>query len=84
MGKLYGKTFKPLEAMFSLDIPYYFDDNDRSIGDIVAAIIANRSLLYGGSFAPTLEAHAKASISDHIRQIVQDHLLKETGFKYPF
>ena len=84
IGKMFAKTFKPLESMFSLDVPFYFDGRQDAINDIVAAIIANRSLLFGGSFAPTLEAHAKASISDHIRLIVQDHLVKETNFKYPF
>ncbi len=84
MGKMFARTFKPLGAMFSLDIPYYFKGNDAKINEIVAAIISNSSLLYGGSFAPTVEAHAKASISDHIRQIVQDHLIQKTGFNYPF
>ncbi len=84
MGKMFARTFRPLDAMFSLDIPHYFDGKDGKISEIVSAIIANRSLLYGGSFAPTVEAHAKASISDHIRQIVQNHLIKETGFHYPF
>lgn len=84
MGKMFARTFKPLESLFSLEIPSYFDGDNEAISEMVAAIIANRSLLFGGSFAPTLEAHAKASISDHIREIVQDHLIQQSGFHYPF
>lgn len=84
IGKMYARTFTPLEAMLNLDIPSYFEQDEQAARQIVGAIIANRCLLFGGSFAPTVEAHAKASISDFVRRTVQDHLIAETGFSYPF
>lgn len=82
LAKLYGHTFRPFDTVFALDVPRYFDSKPRLVESIVASVIARRSLLYGGSFGPSVEAHAEASISNHVRKMVEEHIRQESGFHW--
>ncbi len=82
LAKLYGNTFRPFDTVCALDIPRYFDEAPRLVEDIIGSVIARRSLLFGGSFGPTIEAHAEASISNHVRKMVEEHIRKESGFHW--
>lgn len=82
VGRYFAKVFDPLDSVFAMDIPYYFGGDETKVRDIIGSIIHNRSLLFGGSFAPSVEAHAKASVSDDVRRLVEDYLRQESQNKW--
>jgi hypothetical protein len=82
IGRYFAKVFNPLDSVFAMDIPHYFEDEEMQVRDIIGTIIHNRSLLFGGSFAPSVEAHANASVSDDVRRLVEDYLRQESQNKW--
>lgn len=80
LGKFYGRTFRPFDSVFALDIPRYFDKDEKIIRDIIGAIIYRRSLLFGGSFGPSVNAHAEASINDHVSTMVEEYIRQKADF----
>ncbi len=82
VAKMYPNTFRPFDTVFALDIPRYFEGQPRLVQDLVGSVIARRCLLFGGSFAPSVDAHAEASISAHVRRMVEEYIRQESGFHW--
>ena len=82
-GKLYGKTFHPMQGMIAFDIPFYFDQSQKEIHEIATTLFSHKSFLYGGSISSISDAHAKASIGVNIKNAIEKKLEKQLNLKLP-
>jgi len=82
-GKLFGKTFHPMQSMLAFDIPFYFCDSPKDIHEIASTLFSHKSLLYNGSISTISDAHAKASISNRVVSEIEKDLEKRLGIKLP-
>jgi len=58
------KEFEPLESAIAFDVPEYLTQDEKTLSQIIATLYAYRSVLYGGSLGPVVEAHERASVGD--------------------
>lgn len=81
--KLYGKTLRALDAVSCIDVPEHISDNDGQVREIVGAIMRSRSVLFGGSFGPSMRAHEQASIAAVLRKQIEQHIRERAGVDLP-
>lgn len=82
-GKLFGKTFHPMQSMLAFDIPFYFSNSQKDIHEIASTLFSHKSLLYNGSISTVSDAHAKASISNKVVREIERDLEQRLGIKLP-
>jgi hypothetical protein len=81
--KMYGKTLRALDAVSCIDIPTHISGNDGAVREIIGAIIRSRSVLFGGSFGPSMRAHEQASIAAVLRKSVEQYIRQEADADIP-
>jgi hypothetical protein len=81
--KMYGKTLRALDAVSCVDIPIHISADDARVREIIGAIIRSRSVLFGGSFGPSMRAHEQASIAAVLRKSVEQFIRQKAGANIP-
>jgi DNA sulfur modification protein DndC len=56
---------------------------EELVREIVGAIIRSRSVLFGGSFGPSMRAHEQASIAAVLRKSIENFIRQKAGVKLP-
>lgn len=82
IGKLLGKTFQPMQSVISVDIPYYVDENEKNLHEIMSTLFAHKQMLFNGSISVVSSAHAKASISSNLIMQIENELAGLIDMKF--
>ncbi len=80
-GRLYGKCFQPFQSMIALDIPYYLENKEKEIHEIIGTIFSHKSVLYNGSISVISESHIKSSIAYSVVKQIENELLNKIDSK---
>lgn len=86
-GKFFVNTFHTLQSVFTFDIPYYIESEEKAVVEIVETLYHHRSLLFEGSVSVISEAHMRASVDNEIVKIVENEVKKtiekRSGLRIP-
>ncbi len=74
VGKFIPATFRPLQSVFTFDVPFYLADDENAVDEIVSTLFQHCSYLYDGSVSLTSEAHERASIDATIVKTIENEV----------
>jgi hypothetical protein len=74
---------RALDAVSCIDVPEHISENDGQVREIVGAIMRSRSVLFGGSFGPSMRAHEQASIAAVLRKTIEQYIRQRAGVELP-